>query len=87
MGKVHKTFKIIVRFLPPRNITFQTSIYFLYYFIWALDSLLFSDTVTLCNMETNAKVNLWSLMAIVKTLRLEFSKTTTALGLFQEHLS
>lgn len=89
MGKVHKTFKIIVRVLPPQEHNFLNIYLFslVYYFLWALDNLLFSDTVALFNMETKAKVNLWRLMAILKTLRLEFSKTTTALDLFQEHLS
>lgn len=43
--------------------------------------------VTLFNMETKTKVNLWSLMATVKTLRQEFWEIITALDLCQEHLS
>lgn len=67
------------------NITFTNICLYpfslIYYFLWAPDSLILSDTVTPFNMEAKANVNLWSLMVTVKTLSLEFAETITALDL------
>lgn len=84
MGKAPKTLKIVI-YPPLQEYNFLKYLLSLAYVLWALDILIFSVTPFI--METKANVNLWSLVAIVKTLETGILKRTTALDFCQEYLS